>query len=314
MRFSEKALWLAILSFGSLTLQTLLWAFLFEHWFDFALLRPAAWHGLAAFFRAGGAVRFDFVLTLLSMILLAFLSEIILLLSLPGLQGWLPPLPSRRSIRQAPPPPRPSCPPRPPVAPPQPDPPAIPMVEIAAPPAAPPSAAHSPASVLARMMALAEVCEDPPAGWIIDALREEAARLAPSDWALLEPLGAAALTLLALLDKEGLMPRSTEIEALWSALQRDGATGEVALPAKLTSGAAWLSELADHFVPGRDSAIEKLLLRAMRAMTADDWRSLDTHPEKARRARLATDHLSSLIEDMPAKSKGAAGQRAAITS
>lgn len=153
-------------------------------------------------------------------------------------------------------------------------------------------------AAITRLMALVEVWRDPPADWMRDSFREEAARISDAGWDLLQKLGASALPLLALLEVESLLP-GARLAALRGAIgermDQNAEPQPCAGPPDLTSGAAWLCELLDHFVPADGAAIEDLLGRALRAMTDADWASLDRFPERAGRVRIKSDILSEAL-------------------
>jgi hypothetical protein len=173
--------------------------------------------------------------------------------------------------------------------------------EVAPPPPDPPvdpSAANEDGAAITRLMALLEVWGDPPAGWMRDSLREEAAKISDDGWPLLHLLGPSALGLLALLESEALLP-ATRLAALRdviaAAMSEPVDRTHSADPPGLTTGAAWLCELLDHFGPTDGAPIEDMLGRALRSMTDADWASLDRFPERAGRVRVQSDRLSERL-------------------
>jgi hypothetical protein len=149
------------------------------------------------------------------------------------------------------------------------------------------------------MLALFEVWNEPPPDWIAEAMRDEAAQLGDQGWPLLRDLGAVGVRLAALLQTRGLIPQRPAVlaaleDVLASATDAAAPMAAAAseLPPPLSTGAAWLCELLDHFAPDDGQAAEDLLARAIRGMTAEDWASLDRFPERAGQARVLTDRLA----------------------
>jgi len=296
----EAGFWLLVLTAGWLLAQILLWSAAVALLFDFEALRPAAWLQLYRGFAEGGIVRFDFVATLFAAAAVTLCGEVALLLRLPSLIAWLPPLPELRlpyfwraplpRWRRTPAPKRDPDPSRPP----QPQPTAAP---------APPSAAAGDSACIARMLALFEVWNDPPAEWMLDAMRDEAGQVSEQGWQLLGDLGAAGLRLAVLLEAQQLIPQRPIVRAFFdrflapatepAAVALAPAAAETA-PA-LTVGAAWLCEILDTLVPEGGGTVDEMLGRAIRGMTPEDWASLDRFPEKAGRVRVVTDRLAETL-------------------
>jgi hypothetical protein len=307
----EAAFWLLLLTMGWLLLQGLLWSAALYAMFDFAALRPAAWLQLYRGFMAGGTVRFDFAATLSAAAAVTALGQILLMLHLPSLLAWMPPFPEFRlrfptlpQSRRTPSPKREPDPPRPPPPPsPQPQPPAT----------SAPAAAAGDSACIARMLALFEVWNDPPAGWMKEAMHDEAAQVSEPGWTLLRDLGAAGLRLAVLLEAQGLIPERPQVRAFFDEflaprqnIAAEPATAAEAAPA-LTVGAAWLCEILDNLVPHGGETVDDMLGRAIRGMTAADWASLDRFPEKAGRVRVVTDRLA---EDLRQAGRPVAGSPA----
>ena len=294
---TEMALWLVALTTTWLIAQAALWGVILEECFAFAAFSPEAWRQLHQSFVAGGTLRFDFVATLFGALLLALAGEGWLILSLPSLLSWLPPLPDFRARtprlkapRAVPPPPRrepkPALPPRwtpPPTT----------------PPPASPGGKDMDSACLARMLALFEVWNEPPQPWIREAMQDEVAKFSDEGWSLLRELGPVGVRLAALLQAEAMIPARPSIQTVLGEILAPveseppvAATPSADPPRLLTTGAAWLCELLDHFAPDDGQTAEDLLGRAMRGMTAEDWACLDRFPEKASQVRVLTDRFA----------------------
>ncbi len=178
----------------------------------------------------------------------------------------------------------------------------------------PQAASSSDSAILARILALFDVWNEPPPAWMAEALRDEVVLLSPDAWPTLESLGSQGLDLLTTLQAYDMLPESPaalraigEVETLLRAgigagIEAGG--GETALLPPLTLAAAWLCEALENFLaaqaaptvqPERLDMARTMLDQAMRGMSEPDWASLDRFPEKASRVRVLTDRLR---EDM----------------
>jgi len=246
-----SALWLAALG--------LLTSVLMQSVYAFNPLDLAAWQSLAAGFRQGGAVPLGFFLTIAAALLLASTGEIAILWRLPGIAAAMPVphLPHlawprlRAPVLARPKAARPRAEPLMPPPPSPPPPPPAPAPPSAS-PADRPAEAAPPADsvVLARILALFEVWNEPPPAWMAEALRDEIVLLSPDAWPTLESLGSQGLDLLVTLQAHGMLPESPaalraigEVETLLRAGIAAGIEGgaEPASPLPiLTLAASWL--------------------------------------------------------------------------
>jgi hypothetical protein len=288
--------------------------------YGFSPLSLSAWKALYLAFRQGGTVPLGFILYTLATLLLAGSGEIIILWRLPSIAAVMPApsLPRIRLPRLVPATRRPRAPrPRaepvmtPPRAPGPPPPPAPPMPPEPEP--RPQDGKVSDSAVLARILALFDVWNEPPPAWMAEALRDEVVLLSPDAWPTLESLGSQGLNLLVTLREYDMLPESPaalraigEIEGLLrsnvgAGLNQGGA--EPPAPA-LTLAASWLCEALDNVLaaqtetvtqPDRLPMAQTMFDRALRSMSDADWASLDLFPEKAGRIRVLSDRLR---EDM----------------
>jgi hypothetical protein len=305
-----SALWLAALG--------LLTSVLMQSVYAFNPLDLAAWQSLAAGFRQGGAVPLGFFLTIAAALLLASTGEIAILWRLPGIAAAMPVphLPHlawprlRAPVLARPKAARPRAEPLMP-PPPSPPPPPAPSPPSASPADRPAEAAPAADSVvLARILALFEVWNEPPPAWMAEALRDEIVLLSPDAWPTLESLGSQGLDLLVTLQAHGMLPESPaalraigEVETVLRAGIATGleAGAEPATPLPIvTLAASWLCEALENFLaaqadplvpPERLAMAQTMFGQALRGMTDADWTSLDQFPEKAGRVRVLTDRL-----------------------
>jgi hypothetical protein len=309
----------AILAAGCFSLISVLWlsalallgAVLIRLRYAFDTLDPTAWRQLYFHFQQGGTIPFSFLLWISGATLLAAIGEAAILWRLPSIVAAMPSptLPRLPRLKR-----------RPKTVP------VKPKIEPASPPEPPPSPApteaprqDSPApvsndkAILARILALFEVWNEPPPSWMAEALRDEVVLLSPDAWPTLETLGNQGLNLLVTLQAHDMLPESPlalraigEVEAVLRAgLAAERSEPGVDAPAPtLTITAAWLCEALENFLTAQaDSSTpaerlvmaQTMLTQAMRGMGEPDWGSLDLFPEKASRVRVLTDRLR---EDM----------------
>lgn len=316
-----SALWLAALG--------LLTGVLMQSLYAFNPLDLPAWQSLHIGFLQGGTVPLGFFLYLAAALLLAGAGEIAILWRLPSIAAAMPSpqlprfalprlrapsLPKRKPAR---PRAEPVMPPAPaPV--PLPPPPAPTEAPAPEPPA--PKEGLADSAVLARILALFEVWNEPPPAWMAEALRDEIVLLSPDAWPTLESLGSQGLDLLVTLQAHGMLPESPAalraIGEVETVLRAGIAAGLEAGPAPsaplpvLTLAASWLCEALENFlaaqadpkiVPERLDMAQTMLGQAMRGMNEADWASLDQFPEKASRIRVLTDRLREDIRVPSAK-------------
>ena len=307
-----SGLWLGAVSLSAL--------FLLQQQFAFNPLLPASWQMLILGFQRGQAIPLSFILACLALLTLGLIGELALLWRLPAIIARLPSLALPRLSLRLPKPsirkPRAGKPmaavPTPVATRPTPAP-----VPQAVPPPPEPVAAETPqtndSAVLARVLALFEVWDEPPPSWMAEALRDEIHLLSPEAWPTLESLGSHGLDLLVTLQEHGMLPESQaalraigEVEtALRTGLAAEAAQPETSTPIPLlTLAASWLCEALENFLaaqqeerspPGQLAMAQAMLEQAMRGMGEEDWASLDLFPEKASRVRVLTDRLR---EDM----------------
>ncbi len=191
---------------------------------------------------------------------------------------------------------------------PPPSPPPAPAAPVAERPAETETLSDS--AVLARILALFEVWNEPPPAWMAEALRDEVVLLSPDAWPTLESLGNQGLDLLVTLQAHDMLPESAaalraigEVETVLRAgiAAELGAAADPAAPLPmLTLAASWLCEALENFLsaqadpkilPERLDMAQAMLGQALRGMTEADWTSLDQFPEKASRVRVLTDRL-----------------------
>jgi len=306
--------WFALISalwFGTTALSA---AFLLQRQYGFDPLQPAAWERLATGFRQGQAIPLGFILLGLAFGSLGLIGEIAILWRLPTLVARLPSLSLPRLSFKPPKPParkqRPekSAAPTPP--PPAPEPPA-------AEPAPPEDPQNNDSAILARILALFDVWDEPPPSWMAEALRDEVHLLSPGAWPTLESLGSHGLDLLLTLQEHGMLPES---KAALQAIGEVGAVLRAGLAAEadrletsspkalLTLAASWLCEALENFLAAAEDArvdpeqlamARTMLKQAMGGMSEEDWASLDQFPEKASRVRVLTDRLREELRDGP---------------
>lgn len=167
--------------------------------------------------------------------------------------------------------------------------------------------------MLARILALFEVWNEPPPSWMAEALRDEIHLLSPEAWPTLETLGSHGLDLLVTLQEHGMLPESqVALQAIGAVetVLRAGLAAEAAQPETtasipmLTLPASWLCEALENFLAAQEdprsppeqlAMAQEMLEQGMRGMGDEDWASLDHFPEKASRVRVLTDQLR---EDM----------------
>lgn len=292
-----SALWLAAL--GMLT------SVLMQNLYAFNPLDLPAWKGLQAGFRQGGTIPLGFFLSLAASLGLAGAGEIAILWRLPGIAAAMPsprlprlPLPRLRRPKPTPRPAEAIVPPAPPPSP--------PPLGVAA--EARPETSSDPA-ILARILALFDVWNEPPPAWMAEALRDEIVLLSPDAWPTLESLGSQGLDLLVTLQAHDMLPESPaalraigEVETILRAgiAANPGPGAEIGAPPVMTLPASWLCEALDNFlsaqadpglVPDRLEMARTMLGQALRGMAEADWTSLDRFPEKAGRVRILTDRL-----------------------
>jgi hypothetical protein len=320
-----SAFWLAAIGLSTTVLMQMQYAF--------NPLALSSWKTLYLGFLQGGAVPLGFLLLVLAAALLTAAGEIAILWRLPRIVAAMPspafprlslPHPMKRSARTAKPRAEPAMPSPPAATPPLAEPP--PSAETPPPPRPEPPTSLgqlSDSAVLARILALFEVWNEPPPAWMAEALRDEVILLSPDAWPTLESLGSQGLDLLVTLQAHGMMPESPaarraigEVETIL----RAGVAAALGLPETappapaLTLAAAWLCEALDNFLaaqadtktpPDRQAMARLMIEQAMRGMTEQDWTSLDQFPEKAGRIRVLTDRLR---EDLrrPASARPAA--------
>jgi hypothetical protein len=305
-----SALWLAALG--------LLTSVLMQSAYSFNPLDLPAWKSLQAGFLQGGTVPLGFFLSLAAAFLLAGAGEIAVLWRLPSIAASMPAprlprlflprlrvpiLPRRKAARSRAEPVMPPPPPPPPAPPPLPR--AVPVTDHPT-----KKEALSDSVVLARILALFEVWNEPPPAWMAEALRDEIVLLSPDAWPTLESLGSQGLDLLVTLQAHGMLPESTAAlnaigaveTVLRAGIAADLETGaEPAAPSPmLTLAASWLCEALENFLAAqadpkipaeRHDMAQTMLGQALRGMTEADWISLDQFPEKAGRVRVLTDRL-----------------------
>lgn len=314
-----SALWLSALALLGAVLMRLRYAF--------DALDPDAWSRLHSHFQQGGSIPFGFLLWIAAAAVLAAAGEAAILWRLPSIVASMPspsfprlprlqtrlrPLSAKPAVKPAEPMPAPSPPAPPPPAP------------VEAPPPEPPAVTDDKA-ILARILALFEVWNEPPPSWMAEALRDEVVLLSPDAWPTLETLGSQGLSLLVTLQEHGMLPESPaslraigEVEAVLRAgIAAELAEPGTAVPAPaLTITAAWLCEALENFLAAqadpdmpadRIAMARAMLEQAMRGMGESDWTSLDLFPEKASRVRVLTDRLR---EDL----RREASSRAAISA
>lgn len=314
-----SALWLAALG--------LLTSVLMQGLYAFNPLDLPAWKSLHVGFLQGGTVPLGFFLYLASALLLAGAGEIAILWRLPSIAASMPSprlprlalprlrAPGLSARKPARPRAEPVMPPAPPAAPPPSAPAQVPSPE---PPA--PKDSLSDSAILARILALFEVWNEPPPAWMAEALRDEIVLLSPDAWPTLESLGSQGLDLLVTLQAHGMLPESPAalraIGEVETVLRAGIAAGLEAGPAPaaplpvLTLAASWLCEALENFlaaqadpriVPERLDMARTMLGQAMRGMSEADWASLDQFPQKASRVRVLTDRLREDIRVPAAK-------------
>jgi len=317
-----STLWLAALG--------LLASVLMQGLYGFAPLSLPGWKALYASFLQGGTVPLGFILYVLALMVLAGSGEIAILWRLPAIAAAMPSprLPRLALPRIALPPiagparrPRPSAVRAEPVMGPLPAPPAAPPIPAPPPPPAPaPEGKISDSAILARILALFDVWNEPPPAWMAEALRDEVVLLSPEAWPTLESMGGQGLDLLVTLREHDMLPESPaalraigEVETIL----RSGAAAGLEAPAEgptpaLTLAACWLCEALDNVLaaqadpamqPERVFMAQSMFDRALRGMADTDWASLDRFPEKAGRIRMVSEHLR---EDMRATAARAA--------
>lgn len=304
-----SALWLGGISLAALSLM--------QQYFAFNPLQPASWRGLILGFQSGQSIPLSFVLLCLACVFLALIGELAIALRLPAISARLPslPLPSW-SFRVPKLPKLPARQPRArpivePTLAPKPAPASAPVPTPA--PVADPIPDKTPASndsaILARILALFEVWNEPPPSWMAEALRDEIHLLSPEAWPTLETLGSHGLELLVTLQEHGMLPESpAALKAIGEveAVLRAGLAAEVTEPVAdaaipvLTITASWLCEALENFLAAQQdpaspaerlTMAQSMLVEAMRGMGEEDWASLDLFPEKASRVRVLTDRL-----------------------
>ena len=305
-----SGLWLSALGLLTTVLMRGLYAF--------DALDLSAWRSLYAGFLQGATVPLGFFLYGSAAVLLAGAGEIAILWRLPSIAASMPsprltlPRPRRpRLFRRGRPRPRaePVMPPPPSVSPPPPT--TAPVIE------APAEKGLSDAVVLARILALFEVWNEPPPAWMTEALRDEVILLSPDAWPTLESLGSQGLDLLVTLQAHDMLPESPaalraigEVEGILRAGIAAGidANEPVAAMPVLTLAASWLCEALENFLaaqadpkilPDRLVMAQSMLDQAMRGMSEADWASLDQFPEKASRVRVLTDRLREDLRRPP---------------
>lgn len=306
-----SALWLAALG--------LLTSVLMQSLYAFNPLDLPAWKSLHAGFQQGGTVPLGFFLYGMAALLLAGAGEIAILWRLPSIAAAMPSpqlprlalprlrapaLPKRKPSRPRTEPVMPPAPPPQPPSPP-PAPAAAPMTERPV-----ETETLSDSAILARILALFEVWNEPPPAWMAEALRDEVVLLSPDAWPTLESLGNQGLDLLVTLQAHDMLPESAaalraigEVETVLRAgiAAELGAAADPAAPLPmLTLAASWLCEALENFLsaqadpkilPERLDMAQAMLGQALRGMTEGDWTSLDQFPEKASRVRVLTDRL-----------------------
>jgi len=313
-----SALWLAALGLLTTVLMQVL--------YGFSAGSLSAWKSLYLAFQQGGTIPLGFFLYGLAAVLLAGAGEIVILWRLPSIVSAMPspslprirlPRIVSRSHRPRTPKDR-AEPVMQPIRVPAPPPPAPVMPAAPAPP--PPAPEPDPregrisdSAIIARIMALFDVWNEPPPAWMAEALRDEVVLLSPDAWPTLESLGSQGLNLLVTLREHDMLPESPaalraigEIESLLQTNVGAGlahAAAETPAPA-LTLAASWLCEAVDNVLtaqaesgtqPDRVPMAQTMFDRALRSMSDADWASLDLFPEKAGRVRVLSDRLR---EDM----------------
>jgi hypothetical protein len=311
--------WLLLLSVLWLGAVALLGLLLLQQQFAFNPLLTASWQMLAAGFQRGQAIPLSFILQCLLLLFLGLLGETALLWRLPAIVARLPALALPRLSFRLPrlPKPRPKARPEKPTAPPpapSPTPAPPPPLKVEEKPQT-----NDPA-ILARILALFDVWDEPPPSWMAEALRDEIHLLSPDAWPTLESLGSHGLDLLVTLQEHGMLPESPvalkaigEVETVLRAgLAAEAGQPETPAPMPLlTLAASWLCEALENFLSAQQddrlpeeqlTMAQTMLEQAMRGMNEADWASLDLFPEKASRVRVLTDRLR---EDMrkPAPAK-----------
>lgn len=308
-----SALWLGGICLAAVSLL--------QRMFTFNPLQPASWRLLYQGFQSGQSIPLSFFLICLSLAILAAIGEMALLLRLPAIISRLPSLSLPHFFFRLP-----GWPPRKARAPAntepgftaKPTPISVPSPAPEPPPAVEEPATSNDSAILARILALFEVWNEPPPSWMAEALRDEIHLLSPGAWPTLESLGGQGLELLATLQEHGMLPESQialkaigEVEtALRTGLAAEAAIETAAPPLPiLTLGASWLCEALENYLALRETprppqdqlAMARTMLdRAMRGMKEEDWASLDQFPEKAGRVRVLTDQLREDLRQAPA--------------
>ena len=313
----------AILAAGCFSLISVLWlsalallgAVLMRLRYAFDALDLAAWQQLHLHFQQGGSIPFGFLLWVAGAVVLAALGEAAILWRLPSIVAAmpsptlprLPRLPRLPHVKRHAKPVqvKPKIEPVPPPAPPPPP--------IETPHQDPPAPVSDDKAVLARILALFEVWNEPPPAWMAEALRDEVVLLSHDAWPTLETLGNQGLSLLVTLQAHGMLPDSPvalraigEVEAaLRAGLAAERSDPGTSSPApSLTIAAAWLCEALENFLtaqadpgtPGERLIMARTMLtQAMRGMGEPDWTSLDLFPERASRVRILTDRFREEI-------------------
>lgn len=304
-----SALWLGALGLSAF--------FLLQQQFAFNPLLPASWQMLASGFERGQAIPLSFILLCLAFLTFGLVGEAALLWRLPAIIAHLPSLTLPRLSFRLPKRPVRKRQAEKPAPPPIPAAPAPPPERTASPePPEPKAPQTNDAAILARVLALFEVWDEPPPSWMAEALRDEIHLLSPAAWPTLESLGHHGLDLLVTLQEHGMLPESQiALQAIGEveSVLRAGLTAEAALPEisstapMLTLAASWLCEALENFLaaqqddrspPEQLTMAQAMLEQAMRGMRDEDWASLDLFPEKAGRVRVLTDQLR---EDMRAR-------------
>lgn len=316
--------WFLMISAAWLGAIGLTATFLLRNRFAFDPISQSAWQSLALGFEQGGSIPLGFILICLTVVSLGLIGEAALLwrlpaviaglpsISLPDLSFRLPALRRRRTRPNQHPRAETVKHPRPPSA-------STTPAPAPVPPPAPGSRASAPApekpvkpgddAILARILALFEVWNEPPPSWMAEALRDEVELLSPDAWPTLETLGDQGLQLLLTLQAHGMLPESpTALRAigvvqssLRAGLAIDLEQGRTqTAPPALTLAASWLCEALENFLaaqkegnaePERLAMAQTMLEQAMRGMGDADWSSLDLFPEKAGRVRVLTDRV-----------------------
>lgn len=313
-----SALWLGAIGLSA--------SFLLQHLYAFNPLLPTSWQLLLLGFQQGEAIPLGFILLCLALASLALIGEVAILWRLPTIIARLPalclPRAPRLSLRL------PKLPARKPQAtknlapvptPPTPAPAQRATIQDPAPLPEEEKLSND-AAILARVLALFEVWNEPPPSWMAEALRDEVHLLSPNAWPTLESLGSHGLDLLVTLQEHGMLPESpVALQAIGEVetVLRAGLAAEAAQPQTsspipiLTLAASWLCEALENFLAAQEEGrhspeqltmAQEMLKQAMRGMGEEDWASLDQFPEKASRVRVLTDRLrEELREDISLK-------------